>query len=419
MDTNERIDRILGAIWGYSSLRPGQRAAITAQINCQDALLIAPTGGGKTLTYQLPALMRPGVTIVITPLIALMKDQVDGARKRGIYAFALNHSTSKEEYLSISTMLHTRTCKLLYISPEKLSTPTFKKFLKSIVVSAIVVDEAHCIAQDGPEFRPEYLQIAEAIKEHHVPVFACTATATRETEKVIIDALQLKTPVIIRGTFNRPNLYYEVRPKEIDDISQIQALAGSMEGSGIIYRTTRAQTDETATKLRRLTLNAMPYHAGMSPVDRIRIQDMFVSGKVQIIVATIAFGMGIDKPDIRWVIHEDIPKNIEGYYQETGRAGRDGNPAKCILLFSKRDISLTRGFIERTLSVENRNKTYTQFLEMLAYCKTDKCRRRQLLNYFGEAAPDRCGNCDVCIHHAAQMFSTQAGKMLNETTAWF
>jgi ATP-dependent DNA helicase RecQ len=396
MDTNERIDRILGAIWGYSSLRPGQRAAITAQINGKDALLIAPTGGGKTLTFQMPALMRPGVTIVITPLIALMKDQVDGARKRGIYAFALNHNTSKEEYLSISTMLHTRTCKLLYISPEKLLTPTFKTFLKSIVVSAIVVDEAHCIAQDGPEFRPEYLQISEAIKELHVPVFACTATATRETETVIIDALRMKTPVIIRGTFNRPNLYYEVRPKEIDDITQVQALAGLMEGSGIIYRTTRAQTDETALKLRRLKLNAMPYHAGMLPMDRNRIQEAFLADKIQIVVATIAFGMGIDKPDIRWVIHGDIPKNIEGYYQETGRAGRDGDPASCYLLYSKRDIPITRGFIERSLNVENRNASYTRFLAMLLYAKTDKCRRQQLLNYFGETAPDRCGNCDIC-----------------------
>ena len=396
MEINDRIDRILGAIWGYSSLRPGQRAAITAQVEGRDALLIAPTGGGKTLTFQLPALMRPGVTIVITPLIALMKDQVDGARKRGIYAFALNHSTSKDEYLSIRTMLNTRTCKLLYISPEKLSTPTFKTFLKSIVVSAVVVDEAHCIAQDGPEFRPEYLQIAEAIKDMHLPVFACTATATRETEKVIIDALRMQTPVIIRGTFNRPNLYYEVRPKENDGIAQIQALASSIDGSGIIYRITRAQTDETALKLRRLKLNAMPYHAGMLPMDRNRIQEAFLADKIQIVVATIAFGMGIDKPDIRWVIHGDIPKNIEGYYQETGRAGRDGDPASCYLLYSKRDIPITRGFIERSLNVENRNASYTRFLAMLLYAKTDKCRRQQLLNYFGETAPDRCGNCDIC-----------------------
>lgn len=396
MDTNERIDRVLGAIWGYSSLRPGQRAAITAQINGKDALLIAPTGGGKTLTYQLPALMRPGVTIVVTPLIALMKDQVDGARKRGIYAFALNSTTSKNEFIGISTMLHTRKCKLLYVSPEKLSTSTFKIFLKSIVVSAIVIDEAHCIAQDGPEFRPEYLQIAAAIEDLHVPVFACTATATRETEKIIIDTLRMKSPTIIRGTFNRPNLYYEVRPKEKDEISQIQALAASLAGSGIIYRTTRAQTHETAVVLRRIGFNAMEYNAGMLPVDRTRIQEAFLDGKVQIVVATTAFGMGIDKPDIRWVIHADIPKNIEGYYQETGRAGRDGDPASCYFLFRDMDIPLTRGFIERTLSVENRNKAYSQFLEMIAYAKTDKCRRQHLLKYFGEAAPDRCGNCDVC-----------------------
>lgn len=388
---------MLQAIWGYSSFRPGQRPAIEAQIAGKDALLIAPTGGGKSITYQLPALMRPGVTIVITPLIALMKDQVDGARKRGIYAFALNHSTPKEAFHTISILLHTRACKLLYVSPERLAQVKFHEFLKSIKVSAIVVDEAHCIAQDGPEFRPEYLMIAETIKALQVPVFACTATATRETEKVIVDALGMKTPTIIRGTFNRPNLYYEVRPKEIDEISQICTLAASLEGSGIIYRTTRDQVEEAAVKLRRMHLSAMPYHAGMIPMDRTRIQDAFLSGKIQVVVATIAFGMGIDKPDIRWVFHADIPKNIEEYYQGSGRAGRDGKPSKCLMLFSKRDIPLTRGFIERTLNTENKKKTYAQFLKMLEYAQTDKCRRQQLLNYFGEVAPDNCGNCDICL----------------------
>ena len=213
---------------------------------------------------------------------------------------------------------------------------------------------------------------------------------------MIIESLGMRDPVIIRGTFNRPNLYYEVRPKEIDDISQIQALEGSLAGSGIIYRTTRSATDETASKLCGIGFKALPYHAGMSSEDRIRTQDAFLSGKIRVVVATVAFGLGIDKPDVRWVIHADIPKNIEGYYQETGRAGRDGKPASCFFLFSQRDIPLTRKFIDRALNTENRKKTYAQFLEMLSYAQTDKCRRQQLLNYFGEAAPDNCGNCDVC-----------------------
>ena len=414
MGNNERIDRMLSDVWGYSSLRPGQREAITAQVEGRDVLMLAPTGGGKTLTFQLPALLRQGVTIIVSPLIALMKDQVDNATKRGLCAVALNSSASATDRLRISAQIHSGICRLLYVSPERLALPNFQKFMKSIPVSAIVVDEAHCIAQDGPEFRPEYFGIAEAIAGLHIPIFACTATATRETEDIIIKALRMTDPVIIRGTFNRPNLYYEVRPKENDEISQLQALAGSLAGSGIIYRTTRAATDETATKLRRLNFNAMAYHAGMCPADRVRIQNDFLSGKIEIVVATEAFGMGIDKPDIRWVIHADIPKNVERYYQETGRAGRDGKPANCFFLFRRRDIPDTRRFIERTLNHENRNKMYTQFSEMLSYAQTNECRRRQLLAYFGEIVPNYCGNCDFCIAHTAQKHSIAVQFSLNK-----
>ena len=325
-----------------------------------------------------------------------MKDQVDGATRRGIRAIALNSSTTPIERVMISAQIHTGICKLLYVSPERLAVPKFKKFLTSVPVSAIVIDEAHCIAEYGPEFRPEYHRIGETVKGLNIPVFACTATATRETEKTIIESLGMTDPAIIRGTFNRPNLYYDIVSKEIDEITQLAQLVRGLPGSGIIYRTTRSSVDDTAIKLSLLGFDAQPYHAGMQPADRARIQDEFLSGKIRIIVASIAFGMGIDKPDIRWVIHADIPKSIEGYYQETGRAGRDGMTAWCYFLYSKRDIPMIRKFIDRTLNMVNRKKAYMQFLEMVAYAETKKCRRKQLLNYFGESAPDRCSNCDIC-----------------------
>jgi ATP-dependent DNA helicase RecQ len=387
---------VLKKFFGASEFRPGQKECIDNFLLGKDVLAILHTGAGKSAAFQIPAILRPGLTIIISPLIALMKDQVDNATKRGICAVALNSSLNLQDRVKISTQIYSGICKLLYISPERLSLPMFQKLLKSIPLSAIVVDEAHCIAQDGPEFRPEYLRIGTVIKELHVPIFACTATATRETEKIIVDALGMKNPVIIRGSFNRANLYYEVRSKEIDEIKQIYALVSSLEGSGIVYRSLRSSTDETALKLRRMSLNSMSYHAGMLPVDRSRVQEDFLSGKTKIIVATIAFGIGLDKPDVRWVIHADIPKNIESYYQETGRAGRDGKPASCYLLSSVRDIPMTRKFIDRSLNVENRKKTYAQFLDMISYVQTNKCRRQQLLKYFGEAAPDYCGNCDVC-----------------------
>jgi ATP-dependent DNA helicase RecQ len=359
---NKAIDEVLRGVWGYDSFRPGQRSAIEAQVAGKDALLIAPTGGGKSITYQLPALLRPGVTIVVTPLVALMKDQVDNAAKRGICAFALNHSTPPDEFRRISILLYLCECRLLYISPERLSLPTFQNFLKSVRVSAIVVDEAHCVAEYGPEFRPEYLMIAAAIKSLNVPIFACTATATKETEDIIIRALGMINPVIVRSSFSRPNLYYGIREKRHDFTRQIAEIAKMLGGDGIVYRATRAMTEETNLRLRRLGFNCYTYHAGMTPESRSKIQDGFVSGKIEIIVATIAFGMGIDKPDIRWVIHADIPKNIE-----------------------------------ESLNVENKKKAYQQFLDMISYTETKKCRRQYLLNYFGEETTDRCGNCDVCI----------------------
>jgi ATP-dependent DNA helicase RecQ len=390
----QKHHEILKAVFGLSEFRPGQEECVLASLANRDVLAVLPTGGGKSLIYQLPALMKIGTALVITPLISLMQDQVQAAQRRGICALALNHATPKKEADKNFTLLHSGRVKLLYISPERLAFPAFQEFLGRIIISGIVVDEAHCLAEWGPEFRPAYLKIAEIIKHFHVPVTACTATATRETQEEIVKGLGLDNPFIYRASFERKNLHYEVIPKSGDEFLQIAEIS-RQGGAGIVYRSTRYQVEETCRQLIHFGINALPYHAGRSPENKEMTQKTFMKNG-GIIVATIAFGMGIDKPDVRWIIHADIPKNLEGYYQETGRAGRDGKQASCTFLFSERDIPTTRQFIDRQMNEKNRQKQYQQFLEVLSFAKSKQCRTKQILSYFGQKLSGPCDHCDNC-----------------------
>lgn len=391
----QKPEQVLESVFGHSEFRPGQKECIEASLSGRDCLAILPTGGGKSIIYQLPALLKIGTTLVITPLISLMQDQVQAAQKHGICAIALNHATPRHEANKNSNLLHSGRVKLLYVSPERLSFPAFQEFLGRIIISGIVVDEAHCLAEWGPEFRPAYLKIGDIIKQLRAPVTACTATATPDTQKEIISGLGLKDPLIYRASFERKNLFYSVVKKRDDEFQQIAEIAGQ-GGAGIVYRSTRYQVEETCRQLVHHGINALPYHAGVAPEIKERNQAIFMKNDGTVIVATIAFGMGIDKPNVRWVIHADIPKNIEGYYQETGRAGRDGKQAFCTFLFSERDIPATRQFIDRQTNEKNRQKQYQQFLEVLSFAKSNQCRTKQILSYFGQKLSGPCDHCDNC-----------------------
>src|SRR4030043_966730 len=357
-----------------------------------------PTGGGKSLCYQLPAQMMRGTAIVISPLISLMKDQVDAASENGISAAFMNSSLNTQKIADIYRMLKYNKLKLLYIAPERFAMAHFLETLKTIRVSLFSIDEAHCISEWGHDFRPDYLSLSVIPKMFpDVPVAAFTATATLKVQEDIIGKIGLRSPHIVRASFNRPNLFYQVIRKSKVDVQILEFLRAHPNDPGIIYRTTRDSVMDTADFLMSKGIAAIPYHAGLTTEERTRNQEAFNRDEAQVIVATIAFGMGIDKSNVRFIIHADLPKNIESYYQETGRAGRDGEPAHCLLFFSRGDIPKSRYFInqisddmERTIAIEKLN-------QMAGYASHNVCRRKQLLNFFGEEYPaSNCGDCDIC-----------------------
>jgi ATP-dependent DNA helicase RecQ len=385
--------------FGFDEFRPGQLQVVQALCSGQSALAIMPTGGGKSLCYMLPAVLSSGTAVVITPLISLMQDQVRTARSRRIAAEAIHSGQDGKRTSHVVSELLAGELDLLYVSPERMCSASFQNTLRRAKVSMFIVDEAHCLAEWGPEFRPEYHQIGDVIRQWAVPVGAFTATATKSTEEEIVNVLGLKSPVISRQSFNRPNLYYGITSKWVGrEMDQISEFVGAQSGCGIVYRCTRDQVADTVRCLIRDGHDALPYHAGMDAPVRAQYQADFLADRTRIIVATIAFGMGIDKSSVRWVLHADLPKNIEGYYQETGRAGRDGKPASCTLLYSVGDIPLTRSFIDRTRDQGHRARLYGQFLQVVKFAQSKECRRAQLLRYFGESHPGNCGNCDVCLH---------------------
>lgn len=389
----------LQSVFGYNAFRPLQREIIEAYLGGRDVFALLPTGGGKSLCYQLPALHREGLTVVVSPLIALMKDQVDQLQAAGVAATYLNSSLGAAEARSRLAGLHRHEWKLLFVAPERLLLDTWQENLRQWNVAAMAIDEAHCISEWGHDFRPEYRQLAQ-LREllPDIPMLACTATATQRVREDIVQLLRLREPAVFAASFNRPNLSYRVVPKD-EPLKQIMDFVRRREDdSGIVYCSTRATTERVAEGLAARGFAAKPYHAGLSSDERAENQEMFLRDEVRIICATIAFGMGINKPNVRWVIHHDLPKNLEGYYQETGRAGRDGLPGDCLLLFSGGDVAKHLHFIEE-ISVETEKQVArTQLRQVVHYAEHSGCRRAELLGYFGEIFPlNNCGACDNCI----------------------
>jgi len=386
--------------YGYSEFRHQQEEIIAQVLNGGDAMVLMPTGGGKSLCYQLPAVLLEGLTIVISPLIALMKDQVDALNVTDIPAAYLNSTQNSGEQQEIVNRLKSNEIKLLYLAPERLfkTGNRLTEFLQSLKVSLIAIDEAHCISHWGHDFRPEYLMLA-GLKDAFpdIPVIALTATADQLTRKDILEKLALHNPAQFVSSFNRANISYTVAPKK-NSLNQLLAfLDERKEDSGIIYCLSRQSTEDLAAQLKKEGFLAEAYHAGLSNDIKARNQEAFLRDEVRIIVATIAFGMGINKSNVRWVVHVDLPKNIEGYYQETGRAGRDGLPSDALLFYSPGDAFKLQNFA-RIEGNEDQSRIMLKKLDdMVKYCQLTTCRRKYLLNYFNEGFPDTCGSCDVCL----------------------
>ncbi|MFA4828946.1 MAG: DNA helicase RecQ [Thermodesulfovibrionales bacterium] len=405
---------ILRSLFGFQAFRPNQEPIIKSIISGKDVFAVMPTGGGKSLCYQLPATVMHGTAVVISPLISLMKDQVDAAVENGITAAFMNSSMNADEVADVYRMLKYNKIKLLYIAPERFAMPHFLERLKTAAVSLFAIDEAHCISEWGHDFRPDYLGLSLITKMFpDVPVAAFTATATQKVQKDIINKIGLRDPHIVRASFNRANLFYEVNPKSKLELQLPEFLKGHRGESGIIYRTTRDSVMETAGFLVSKGISAVPYHAGLSSEERNRNQEAFNRDEASVIVATIAFGMGIDKSNVRYVIHADLPKNIESYYQETGRAGRDGEPARCLLFFSRGDIPKIRYFIDQITDDGERSIAMGKLSQTVGYASHNVCRRKQLLGFFGEEYPDdNCSACDICSGSVEQVDITSDAQIV-------
>ena len=390
---------LLKTHFGYDSFRPLQEDIIRTVLDRRDALVLMPTGGGKSLCYQLPSLVFDGITLVVSPLIALMKDQVDALTANGVPAAFLNSTLDADEADLVEARALSGELKLLYIAPERISSPGFQSLLGRLRISFLAIDEAHCISEWGHDFRPDYRQLKELRRAFpHVPVMALTATATPRVRADIVEQLGMQSAQVFLSSFNRPNLHYSVRPKQNAFQQLVQTLRPYRDQPAIVYCFSRKDTESLANELRGEGFDALPYHAGLNRDVRRRTQERFIRDEVPVIVATIAFGMGIDKPDVRLVAHMDLPKTIEGYYQETGRGGRDGLPSECVLFYSFGDRRKQEFFIEQMEDEAERTLAIQKLNRMVAYCETDACRRAFLLDYFGEREGlPTCGNCDNCV----------------------
>ena len=389
---------LLKQYFGFTSFRPLQEEIISDALASKDVFALLPTGGGKSLCFQLPAMARPGLTVVVSPLIALMKDQVDALQAGGVPATFLNSSLAAAESRARLRGLRNGDYRLLYVAPERLMLAGFLADLQRWGVNLLAVDEAHCISEWGHDFRPEYRQLAD-LRPHFpgAPIMALTATATERVRKDIVTLLNLREPSCYVASFNRPNLTYRVLAKHRPYEQVLELLRARPRESGIVYCQARKTAESVAQRLNEDGVKARPYHAGLTPVERTQHQEHFLRDDVRVICATIAFGMGINKPNVRFVIHYDLPKNIEGYYQETGRAGRDGLPAECVLLFSAGDVVKQAQFIDEK-PLNERKLAREQLEQMVHYAENAACRRRELLRYFGEDyGRENCGACDNCL----------------------
>jgi len=383
--------------FGYDHFRPLQEQIITDALAGRDVFALMPTGGGKSICFQLPALLRDGMTIVVSPLIALMKDQVDALQASGIPATFLNSTLETEEARQRFRGLNRGEYRLLYVAPERLMLDGFLERALNWNIAQVAIDEAHCISEWGHNFRPEYRELKK-LRTHlpDVPIMALTATATERVRADIVKQLKLRDPRCYVASFNRPNLTYRVIPKASPYDQTLSAVRARPNDSGIIYCASRKTAESLAKKLQADGISAKPYHAGLEPGERAKAHDDFLRDRVRVITATIAFGMGINKPNVRFVLHHDLPKNLESYYQETGRAGRDGLPGECLLLFSVGDVVKQKRFIEDKSEPEQRI-AHEQLRTMVGYAETRECRRATLLRYFGEKLSVECNGCDNCL----------------------
>lgn len=402
-------------IFGYRDFRPHQEEIINNLIAGNDAFVLMPTGGGKSLCYQIPALHRDGVAIVVSPLISLMKDQVDALLANGVRAACYNSSLKADEARQVLAQFHAEQLDLLYVAPERLLSDSFIDRLGDIDVSLFAVDEAHCVSQWGHDFRPEYVQLGRLRQIFpDIPMIALTATADPQTRQDIIQRLNLKQGKEFITGFDRPNIRYTVVDKQKPAGQLLQFLENRPDEPGIVYALSRKRVDEIASRLISSGYKAAPYHAGMADEERQSVQEAFLKDDIQIVVATVAFGMGIDKPNVRFVVHYDLPKNIESYYQETGRSGRDGLPAEALLLFGYGDIAIARGLIEKGNNPEQKRIELHKLNAMVSFAEPLTCRRRALLGYFGETLEEDCGNCDICLNPPDRYDATQdAQKILS------
>ena len=404
---------LLGRVFGYDRFRGQQESIVEHTIAGGDSLVLMPTGGGKSLCYQIPALVRPGAAVVVSPLIALMRDQVDTLLQAGVRAACLNSTLAYEEVLDVEARLRAGGIDLLYVAPERLLGERTLALLDEVELALFAIDEAHCVSQWGHDFRPEYLQLS-ALHERFpaVPRIALTATADEPTRREIRERLRLQDARVFIAGFDRPNIRYRVVPKQSPREQLARLLDDEHRGdAGIVYCLSRRRVEETAEWLRARGVDARPYHAGLGSRERGDAQDAFVRGEGVVIVATIAFGMGIDKPDVRFVAHLDLPKSLEAYYQETGRAGRDGLPATAWMAYGLQDVLTLRQMVDGSEAGEARKRLEIRKLDaMLGYCELTTCRRRTLLAYFGETQEEGCGNCDNCLEPPESWDATEAAQ---------
>jgi ATP-dependent DNA helicase RecQ len=406
--------KILGDVFGYTEFRGHQRSIIDATLQGRDSLVIMPTGGGKSLCYQIPAILRKGTGLVVSPLIALMQDQVTALHELGIAADFLNSSQSPEEQREVTTRLRHGELQLLYVAPERLVTEHMRSLLRDTPLSVIAIDEAHCVSQWGHDFRHDYLALGDLGDLFPgVPRMAVTATATDRTREEIVARLELDEPELFVAPFDRPNISYTVQVKNNERAQLLKFLQSHRGDAGIVYCLSRKKTESIAGWMCEQGFEALPYHAGLAAEVRARNQRRFLTGEGLVIVATIAFGMGIDKPDVRFVAHLDLPKSIESYYQETGRAGRDGEPADAWMVFGLQDVVRLRQMLDQSEADEEYRRYETVKLDaLLGWCEVTGCRRRPLLAYFGDSLAEDCGNCDCCLAPAKTWDGTEAAQKL-------
>lgn len=413
------LESALKHFFGYDQFRLDQRAVIEGYLQRRDCLVVMPTGGGKSLCYQLPSLLRLGVMVVVSPLIALMQDQVDALQNNGIAATFLNSSLNLSEVRERERQLLSGDTKLLYVAPERLLSENFWPFLsrlqQQVGISGFAIDEAHCVSEWGHDFRPEYRQLHRLRASFpDVPMMALTATATARVRDDICAQLALQEPAVFVASFNRHNLYYEVLPKDRHAYAHLLQQIKGAAGACIVYCISRKRVEELATRLQQDGVAALPYHAGLADGTRSEHQNRFIRDDVQVMVATIAFGMGINKPDVRLVAHYDLPRTLESYYQESGRAGRDGEPAHCTVYFSYGDVSLINYIIEQKTDEQEQNIARQQLRQVLDYAESTVCRRQIQLSYFGEAFPGQCDRCDNCRHpKPTEDWTIEAQKFLS------